>query len=449
MKRTMTAAFLIAFAPSVALLTLVPGCPPLMPPAQPPLDSVTIGLESVAQGLTSPVGMAVPDDGTGRLFLLDQVGRILIVDSQDNLRPQPFLDISGRLVELMPDFDERGLLSLAFHPSYGENGRFFVVYNAPLRPDDPEDFNSVWRLSEFRVSQTDPNLADPDSESVLLEVLKPQFNHNGGQLLFGPDDLLYVTLGDGGRANDVGFGHTEGIGNGQDLSKPLGKMLRFNADTPGMLTVPSDNAFVGDSSVLESIFAYGLRNPWRCSFDMGGRHRLFCSDAGQDLFEEINIIESGQDYGWNIREGTHCFDPENPMNPPAQCADAGPNGRPLIDPIIEYEHFDQSEMEVRLAAVGGYVYRGNDVPALSGRYVFGDWSSSFTSPDGTLFAAEEDADGRWRFSELTIGTTENGRIDRYVLAFGQDLDGEVYVLTTRNAGPAGETGEVFRIVPGE
>jgi glucose/arabinose dehydrogenase len=342
--------------------------------------------------------------------------------------------------------DERGLLGLASHPQYAQNGRFFVVYNAPVRPIDPAGFDDIWRLSEFHVSANDPNRADAASEAVLLEILKPQGNHNGGQLAFGPDGMLYASIGDGGQASDVGPNHTPGIGNAQDLTNLLGSLLRFNADTPGTLTVPPDNPFTADPSVLPQIFAYGLRNPWRFSFDMGGSRRLFCADAGQSLFEEVSIVQSGDNLGWNIKEGRHCFDPDTPADPPATCPNVGANGRPLIDPVIEYAHRDASGQQAYLAVVGGYVYRGSAVPDLAGRYVFGDWSRLPNTPDGTILVAEEDAAGAWQFNELPIATSANGRLNRYVLAFGQDLEGELYVLSSQSFGPAGATGQVFKIV---
>lgn len=427
------------------MLPCLTGCPE-MPPPPPPLPETRVGLALVADGFTSPVGLSVPDDGTGRLFVIDQIGRMRIIDADGTLPATPFLDIADRMVELSPGFDERGLLSAAFHPQYAENGRFFVVYNAPLRSLDPQDFNSLWRLSEFRVSADDPDRADAGSEVILLEVLKPQFNHNGGQLAFGPDGMLYASLGDGGGANDVGLGHTPGVGNGQDRTNLLGTILRLDVDTPGALSVPSDNPFVGDLATPDEIFAYGLRNPWRFSFDMAGSRRLFCADAGQNLYEEVSIVESGDNLGWYIKEGTHCFNPDDPAIPPTTCPMVGADGQPLVDPIIEYSRVNDAG-QMRLVVVGGYVYRGQEVPALAGRYVFADWSSAFSTPDGTLFLAEENPAGNWGFDELEVTGFPGERINRYILAFGQDREGEVYVLTSQNAGPSGATGAVYKLTP--
>jgi glucose/arabinose dehydrogenase len=435
-----------ALSCTLLLALLLPGCPPAnVPTSQPPLSQTRVGVSAVAGGFTSPIAMAVPDDGTGRLFIADQVGKIFIIDAAGNRLQAPFLDITDRVLPFAGD--ERGLLGLAFHPQYAQNGRFFVVYNAPLGPSDPQQFNCLWRLSEFHVSTGDANQADPAGEAVLQAVLKPQSNHNGGQLAFGPDGMLYASLGDGGSGGDIGFGHTPALGNAQDLTVLLGKLLRFNADTPGALAIPPDNPFISDASVLPAIFAYGLRNPWRFSFDQGGTHRLFCGDVGQNLFEEVDIIHAGDNLGWHIKEGSHCFDPAAPNTPPATCPSAGANGRPLIDPILEYSHFNDAGPTVRTAIIGGYVYRGTNVPDLAGRYVFGDYTNPANPPGGAIFLAEEDAAGNWQFAQLPIATSSDNRIDRHVLAFGQDLQGEVYILTAPADSSVSTTGEVVKIVP--
>lgn len=441
-----------------AVLALLPstGCPGLknllFPPPSAPKPTV-IGLELVAERLTSPLGMAVPPDGSGRLFVLDQIGLIRIIDAAGNLLPEPFLDLSDRMVSVGIDFgggfvfDERGLLGMAFHPGYATNGRFFVFYTAPKDPNDPADFNSETHVSEFFVSAGDPDRADPESERILLEIDKPQFNHNGGQLAFGPDGYLYISVGDGGGGGDVGVGHTPGLGNAQDASNLLGTILRIDVDGGEPFGIPPDNPFVGDADVRSEIWAYGLRNPWRFSFDSGGSRRLFCGDAGQDLFEEVSIIQKGGNYGWNIREGLHCFDPNAPGTPPPQCPDTAAGGEPLLDPIIEYPHFDDQGDPVGIVVIGGFVYRGSAIPGLHGDYVFADFSTSFFAPDGTLFAAAETADGDWQMRELKVADRPNGRIGRFILGFGSDAQGELYVLTSGNLAPSGSTGQVYRIVP--
>lgn len=432
------------------------GCPPT---EMPPPDDMTcsdempvteIALQSVVEGLEAPVAMAVAGDGSGRLFIVEQRGRILIVDSDDNLAAQPFLDIEDRLVPVRTNdegevrFDERGLLGLAFHPAYAENGRFFVYYSGPKDEDDPEDFDSELRLSEFQVSD-DPDVADADSERPLFEINDPQFNHNGGQLAFGPDGYLYISVGDGGAADDLGVGHTEGLGNGQDKTNLLGAILRVDVDSGDPYGIPADNPYADGMDGAPEIFAFGMRNPWRFSFDDQGR--LFVADVGQNLYEEVNIVTNGGNYGWRIREAFNCFDSENPEVPPPNCAEVDADGNPLLDPILEYSHPDEGvDPPFGISITGGYVYKGSAIACLEGEYVFGDWSTSFGTPDGSLFAAHENEDGTWEMRVLTVAGDANGRIDKFITSFGEDEDGELYVLTTESASPQGTTGEVFRVI---
>jgi glucose/arabinose dehydrogenase len=414
-----------------------------------------VGLQTVAEGLTSPVTLTSPGDGSGRLFVVDQAGLIRVVMADGTLRAEPFLDLRARMVALMPGFDERGLLGLAFHPQYATNGRFFVYYSAPLRAGGPAGFNHTSHISEFHVS-ADPNRADPASERILLQVDKPQFNHNGGTVLIGPDDGdLYVSIGDGGGANDVGLGHVEdwyadnGGGNGQDVTQNLlGNILRIDVDAGVPYGIPSDNPFAG-SPGLDEVWAYGLRNPYRMSFDSGGSHELFVADVGQNRFEEVSIVTAGGNYGWNVKEATHCFDAESPNQEPAACPSVvGPGhprtGDPLIDPIIEYPQARLGGPGV--AVVGGHVYRGSALPQFHGRYVFGDWSRSFGQPNGSLFVAKARKRGLWEMQELRVATSPTGRLNARLLGFGEDAAGELYALTTNNTGPAGTTGRVLKLV---
>ncbi len=425
------------------------GCTPVPMPLMVPSS---VGLELVAEGLTSPLDLAQPDDGTNRLFIVDQIGLVRVVDGQGTLLPEPFLDLRDRVVPVGIDFgggfiyDERGLLGLACHPDFATNCRFFVCYNTPKLSTDPEEFDSRLRVSEFAVSADSPNRADPMSERVLLEIVKPQFNHNGGQLVFGSDGFLYFGIGDGGNANDVGDGHNPDIGNGQDLNTLLGKILRIDVDNGDPYGIPADNPFVADPDARPEVWAYGFRNPFRFSFDSGGAGRLFVGDVGQDLFEEVDIVQRGGNYGWHIREGAHCFDPANPTTPPTDCPVRGARGEPLLEPIVEIPHTDEQGMPVGIAVQGGFVYRGSAVSGLEGVYVFGDFSTSFLAADGTLFTAVENLDGSWSHRELGIAGRPNGRLGRFLLALGRDLSGELYVLTTANLAPAGETGQVYRIV---
>lgn len=426
-------------------LVLVAALPAASAGAQSELgDPMDIGLVEVAEGLTSPLTVIPPPDDSERLFVVDQIGLIRILTPSGTLLPEPFLDLRDRIVPLQAAFDERGLLGLALHPGYATNGRFFVYYSAPLRAGAPQGFDHTSHVSEFRVS-ANPNRADPGSERILLQVDEPQFNHNAGALAFGPTDgLLYIALGDGGGANDVGLGHTPEIGNGQDITNLLGSILRIDVDRGDPYAIPPDNPFV-DQDGEDEIFAYGFRNPYRISFDMGGSHELFAGDAGQELWEEVDLVVKGGNYGWNIKEGTHCFDPDNPSESPEECPDTGPRGEPLIDPVIEYANHHQPG-GLGAAVVGGNVYRGTTLPQLRGRYVFGDWSTEFEDPDGTLFAAMRRRRGLWQMKELRVATNPSGRIDHYVLGFGQDEAGEIYVGATENTGPVGTTGKVFKLV---
>jgi glucose/arabinose dehydrogenase len=425
-----------------------------------------IGLKLVAGGLTSPMMLTGAPDITGRLFIADQIGVVRIVTRDGVLLEKPFLDIRDRMVELAPAYDERGLISIAFHPGFKSNGRFYVFYSAPLRSGAPSGWICTNRLSEFRVSAANPDVADPASERILLEVDKPSQNHNGGQIRFGPDGYLYIPLGDGGGADDTGLGHTPGTGNAQDLTTLLGKVLRINVDglSPGKkYGIPPDNPFVYDRSALPEIYAYGFRNPAYASFDFYNSHRYIVASAGQKLFESVSIVLPGGNYGWNIREGTHCFDPGDDSRPkPGPCPTTGSRGEPLIGPIFEGGH------DLGITIVGGYLYRGIDNPELTGKYIFGTWSDSFSGTgNGSLYLAAPPEgwdigrypdsvakltpyDNRlWTGSLFTIANTKNGRINAFVRGFGEDNQHEIYVMINQVPGPDASTatGQVLKMVP--
>lgn len=458
MKRTDSTLACMWCAAVLIVVFLAAGCEPGPTPSPSPTPSGVneVAIELVADGFTEPVVMAMPPDGTGRIFVVELTGQIHIVTADGTRLTEPFLDIADRMVDVGIDFgggfiyDERGLLGLAFHPDYAENGRFFVYYSAPKDDDDPEEFDSESHVSEFRVSADDLNRADADSERLLLEINQPQFNHNGGQLAFGPQGYLHIGSGDGGGANDAGnnnddVGRNPAIGNGQDLTTLLGKVLRIDVDSGDPYAIPGDNRFAESQDALPEIWIYGLRNPWRFSFD--GEGRMFLADVGQDLFEEVNLItDGGGNYGWRVREGLHCFDKDAPESPPADCATVGLNGDELIDPILEYPHSAASR-PFGLSVTGGFVYEGSALAGLQGEYVFGDWSSSFISPDGSIFAAREAADGTWTMRELSIADRPDGRLGLYITSFGRDASGELYIVTSENFGPTGDTGAVYRIVP--
>jgi glucose/arabinose dehydrogenase len=403
-----------------------------------------VGLELLAEDLTSPIFLTESPDDSGRLFVVDQAGQVRILSREGELAEEPFLDVSDRIVELMESYDERGLLGLAFHPDFAANGRVFAYYSAPLREEAPDDWNHTGRIVEYAVSEDDPDQVDLDSERVIMEIDKPQANHNGGHITFGPDGFLYIPMGDGGRANDVGIGHSP-QGNAQDVTNILGSILRIDVDGTEPYGIPPDNPLVGRANAQPEIFAYGFRNPYHISFDQGGSRELFAGDAGQDRFEEVSIVTAGGNYGWRVKEGTHCFDPERPVEPPASCPSTGAAGEPLVDPVIEYGRLEILGSTV----VGGYVYRGSEISELDGAYVFGDYSRNRLEPEGTLFMAERSESGLWPLREIRPFLAEediDGELNHFVLGFGQDNDGEMYLLAKTAGGPEGETGKVFRLV---
>lgn len=419
----------------IALLAVPMSGAALAQEAQPLRVGATVGLSLVADGLQAPLSLKVPHDGTGRRFIVEQTGQIRVLTADGRLLPEPFLDVADRLSS---SGGERGLLGLAFHPDYADNGRFFVYYSAVRRPEAPTNFSHTSHISEFRVSDDDPNVADPDSERIILQVDQPQANHNAGDVEFGPDGYLYITLGDGGGANDSGTGHTPGLGNGQDTSNLLGSILRLDVDSGDPYGIPPDNPFVGSDDGLDEIFAYGFRNPFRMNFDGDD---LYVADVGQNRWEEVNLVVKGGNYGWNRKEATDCFDPANPNDPPATCTGVGPFGEPLIDPIIEYPQRDLGGLGV--AVIGGFVYRGNDLPGLRNRYVFGDFSGGSGAP-GTLLTAHERRPGElWHLSEIRVAGRPDGELGEFVRGFGMGIEGELYVLT--QAGGLGG-GHVYQLV---
>ena len=409
-----------AFAPNTNLFYRLNALPPQSP-------GLAIRLQLVASNLVSPIALTHAGDGSGRLFIADQVGQIWIVDNTGTLLSKPFLDISNKLVTLMPGYDERGLLGLAFHPGYSTNGRFFVYYSAPS-PDT--NFDSVTRLSEFDVSTNNPNIADTNSERILMTIPQPQFNHKGAQIAFGPDGYLYFGPGDGGAEGDP---HGP-FGNGQVLTNYLGKMLRIDVNSGSPYAVPPDNPFLGVPGALPEIYAYGLRNPWRFSFDRGGTRQCFVADVGQNLWEELDILRKGGNYGWRILEGNHIFDP-------TIVTALGVNVPALDYPIFEYGHGP-----IGIAIIGGFVYRGTNYPALNGQYVFGDFSTSFAIPDGQIYYLSQTRPGIWERFPFQLWPV-NARFGRFVKGFGEDEAGEIYVLSTAVLGPAGQTGDVRRLAP--
>ncbi|MBS3749724.1 MAG: PQQ-dependent sugar dehydrogenase [Candidatus Thermoplasmatota archaeon] len=377
----------------------------------------TVRLDVIAEGFNSPLYATHAGDGSNRLFVVDQIGIIYIIEN-DDLLPDPFLDLTDKIVDLDVAYDERGLLGLAFHPDYENNGRFFVYYSSPK---SGEKINHETILAEYQVSDNE-NMADSNSEQIILTVDQPEANHNGGQLLFGPDGYLYLGLGDGGGAGDQ---HGE-IGNGQNKETLLGSIIRIDVDNEEPYTIPADNPFI-DSEGRDELYAFGLRNPWRFSFDRD-TNELFVADVGQDEWEEINIVEKGGNYGWRILEATHAYDLD-------LADELNIDVNSLQDPIHEYSH------SLGRSITGGYVYRGTENPELTGKYIFGDWSSSFVRPRGNLFYLAEIEPGDWqRFNLLS------SNFNRFVMSFGEDENGELYVLSKTTLGPTGSTGDVRKII---
>jgi glucose/arabinose dehydrogenase len=364
-------------------------------------------IHKIAENLVGPVALAATADGTGRLIVCEQTGKIKVIKSGKVLE-KVFLNVSDRLDNLNKVYSEKGLLGIAFHPQFKANGRFFIYYSAPSE-DKSFDHKSV--LAEYH-ARGGADVADARSGKILLEINEPESNHNGGQLAFGPDGYLYIGVGDGGGAGD-NHGNT---GNGQDLSTLLGKILRIDVNGAAPYSIPKDNPFLRTKGARPEIWAYGLRNPWRFSFDKK-TGRLFCGDVGQDKFEEIDIIEKGKNYGWRIMEGAHCF------NPAKDCNQQG-----LQLPIAEYGRNDG------ISVTGGYLYRGK-IGSLTGKYIFGDWK-------GNMYYLEESG-GKWQRRKLTIDGKDD--LNMNINSFGEDENGDLYLLTQKSMGTLLSNGKVYRL----
>ncbi|WP_146347356.1 PQQ-dependent sugar dehydrogenase [Phaeobacter marinintestinus] len=408
--------------------------------------AVDIKLEPYVTGVNTPLAMVQPA-GDDRQFIIEQFGKVRVIDGDGNLLPTPFLDIRNKIVTQWHDFDERGLLGLAFHPDFANNGKFYVAYSTTTNFQGDLGKLFWWdhtnTVEEYTVSADDPNVANLHSGRIISEIDWPQFNHNGHWIGFGPDGMLYISTGDGGYANDWGIGHNVTEGNGQDLSVLHGKILRVDVDNPSdgrNYGIPADNPFVGNDEAAPEIWAYGLRNPWRCSFDMGGDNALFCGDVQQNSYEEIDIVSEGDNLGWRVKEATHCFDYTQPDNHPADCDSNG-----MVDPILEYPNCTaKPDGCLGISVTGGYVYRGAHSD-WDGKYIFGDWSKGFAAMDGQIFIGSEADDGTWSMEVANV-TNMDGNTP-YILAFGQDANGEVYALTSITTGPNGTLDTIYKVVP--
>ena len=353
---------------------------------------VPIALKEITTGLRKPVHLTHAGDGSGRLFVVEQQGVIRVI-RQGRLLPQPFLDIRSRVA----DGGERGLLSFAFHPKYRNNGYTYVNYTSS---------NGGLHTVIARYRRLNSNQLDPGSEKVLLKIAQPYSNHNGGQLAFGPDGYLYIGMGDGGAANDP-------KNNGQNPATLLGAMLRIDVDNPASplaYGIPGDNPFVKRAGYRPEIWALGLRNPWRFSFD-SGTGVLYAADVGQDEVEEVNIIRRGGNYGWRIMEGDICTPDIN-----RNC-----NKQGLDLPITTYRHPEG------FSITGGFVYRGRKIEGLCGAYLYSDYVTPIIRAlryDGSKVTAQQEI-----FSGDSLA----------ISSFGEDEQHELYVLDHR-------AGRVLKIV---
>lgn len=394
-----------------------------------------VGLELIAEGFTSPVALVTAHDGSDSLFIVDQVGMVWVISEGKRIE-RPFLDLRSRLVALNSFYDERGLLGLAFHPDFARNGIFYVSYSGQLRGGlSPTEWDHTTYISEFTISDDDPNCADPASERILLAMNKPGYNYEAGHIAFGPDGYLYIATGDSVRnpADEAGkFA--------QDTFSLLGKILRIDVNKTGengeAYAIPADNPFVNGGGSPE-VFAYGFRNPYRFSFDISDKDsRLFVVDVGQAMMEEVNLVLAGRNYGWPIREGTICFNAQNWSQPLESCPIDS-----LNDPIIAYAH--QNDLS---AIIGGTVYRGQMLPSLFEGYVFGDWGRG----NGHLFVAYPPIlrSGLWYIKEIEVEIPGNQSGIGQLLGIGQDEHGELYLLTKDpGVGPIGESGRLYKLIP--
>jgi len=424
------------------------------PPVQPPVVNATPNLQLVTDGLVAPVTVAAPADGSKRIFIVDEIGKIWIIASDGTKVATPFLDITSKMVSLQTGYDERGLLGLAFHPDYKTNGKFYLFYTAPPRPGGPQagaSWNSLTRISEFTVNASNSNLGDLASEKIILESDHPQLNHNGGTIAFGPDGFLYISIGDGGASDDNAAGHVSDWysvnvgGNGQDnYHNLMGNILRIDVNSGSPYSIPPDNPFVGTAARPE-IYAFGFRNPYRFSFDMGGTKQLFVGDAGQSLNEEIDLVVKGGNYGWNVKEGTACFNTDNDLVERGSCPNTDSAGNPLIDPIIQLKnHANPSGGGLATVIVGGHVYRGTALTQLAGQYIFGIFSQD-GGANAKIYSATPASSGMWSYSAISLKDFPDN-LGQYLKGFGQDQSGEIYLTTSAEQGLAAVTGKVYKLV---
>jgi glucose/arabinose dehydrogenase len=423
-----------------------------------PTAAQNLALEPVADGLTAPLHLEEPADGSGRKFVVQQNGVVQVLSPDDRLAAEPFLDLRPRMLALEQNFEERGLLGFALHPQFGRNGRVFATYSAPLRPGAPERWNYTRRVSEFTADPGNGEKIDAASERVLLEIDWPSRKHNGGGLAFGRDGFLYIGLGDGGISHGIGRKVLWEAFDvpaqaliwdvlAQDTDSLFGKILRIDIDRgfPGY-AIPRDNPFASGPGKKE-IWAWGFRNPFRIAFD---RHdgSFFVTAVAETLWEAAYRVQGPGNFGWPLMEGTHCVDRLKPRQPPATCPARDDLGNRIVLPVLEYPNMQASHPETKLgvagagtAITGARIYRGGAIPALAGKLVVSDWSAAFRQPSGQIFIADPSADGEplWPYRRAL-------QIDSRIIGLAEDRAGEIYVLTNETLGPYGATGKVLQLV---
>ena len=404
-----------------------------------------VALKLVTTNLTAP-SILTDFDGK-RVLVAEQVGPIHLMTPDGQLKP--FADFTSKLKINFGKFDERGVLGLALHPKFAANRKFYVCYSAEKRAGVPAAWDHTMNLSEFTAKG---DTADLGTERILLQIDEPYFNHNGGRIAFGPDGFLYLGSGDGGHKNDINKEDADKArgphGNGQDLNTLLGKILRIDVDKPAagkLYGIPQDNPFAKGGGLPE-IYAWGIRNPWGMSFDRGGQRELFEVEVGQSRWEEVNIIVKGGNYGWNLREGAEWFNPKKELAP-LEKPYFDPGNAKFVDPILVYENVAAFPQTGKGKSVtGGYVYRGKALPQLTGKYIFADWSKHFALPQGVLYAATKGADSKWTLAQLEPESHSGPSIGAFVWAFGEDKDGELYLLTNQTGALGNKSGKIWKLV---
>jgi len=371
-----------------------------------PAPAITLNAQQVVTDLQAPLDMAFAPNGD--ILVAELTGKIRLI-KKGKLLDAPVLDIHSKLVNINMGFDVRGILGFAISPKFSTDRKVYVFYCAPptVLKTDHKDVVAEYTLS----ANSTP--VDPNSGRIIFTSDSPQQGNNGGCIKFGPDGYLYVSMGDGGGGGDK---HGP-IGNGQNMNTLLGKILRINVNSDSTYTVPKDNPFVNKPGTRPEIWAYGIRNAWRFSFDRATK-QLFASDVGESTWEEVDIIEKGANYGWRIAEGNHCF------NPKLNCDITG-----ITKPIAEYGHRDG------VCIIGGYVYEGKQLPAIKGKYFFADWT-------GPIFYLQKTGE-EWQRGKVTL---QNYPANLKITSWGEDPSGEIYVITTPDTSPGNTKGTIYKIV---